>query len=42
MAADLGCTVATVKKHLQRVFDKLGVPSRAALLHEAQNRPRPT
>ncbi len=42
IAADLGCTVATVKKHLQRVFDKLGVPSRAALLHEAQNRPRPT
>jgi DNA-binding CsgD family transcriptional regulator len=28
---DLGCAEATVKKHLQRVFDKLGVPTRAAL-----------
>ncbi|QSQ21863.1 response regulator transcription factor [Pyxidicoccus parkwayensis] len=29
------CSLGTVKKHLQRVFDKLGVSSRAALLHHA-------
>lgn len=32
IAEDLGSEVATVKKHLQRVFDKLGVGSRAALI----------
>lgn len=32
IATELGCRVATVKKHLQRVFDKLGVSRRAALL----------
>lgn len=32
IADELGCSVATVKKHLQRVFDKLGLSSRAALL----------
>ncbi len=35
VADELGCTLATVKKHLQRVFDKLGVSSRAALMHLA-------
>lgn len=35
IAEELGCSVGTVKKHLQRVFDKLGVDSRAALLHRA-------
>jgi DNA-binding CsgD family transcriptional regulator len=35
IAEDLGSKEATVKKHLQRVFDKLGVDSRAALLHRA-------
>jgi DNA-binding CsgD family transcriptional regulator len=35
VAAELGCTEATVKKHLQRVFDKLGVESRTALLVRA-------
>jgi len=38
VADELGCTLATVKKHLQRVFDKLGVPSRAALLYQAARR----
>ncbi len=32
IADDLGCALGTVKKHLQRVYDELGVPSRAALL----------
>lgn len=32
IADELGCSVATVKKHLQRVFDKLGLSSRVALL----------
>jgi DNA-binding CsgD family transcriptional regulator len=31
----LKCSLGTVKKHLQRVFDKLGVDSRAALIHKA-------
>lgn len=31
IADDVGCAEATVKKHLQRIFDKLGVPTRAAL-----------
>jgi DNA-binding NarL/FixJ family response regulator len=35
IAEHLRCTVGTVKKHLQRIFDKLGVSSRAALLHLA-------
>ena len=32
IADDLGCSVATVKKHLQRVYDKLGVSSRGVLI----------
>lgn len=35
VATEVGCSVGTVKKHLQHVFDKVGVPSRAALLHLA-------
>lgn len=35
IADELKCTLNTVKKHLQHVFDKLGVDSRAALLHLA-------
>jgi DNA-binding NarL/FixJ family response regulator len=35
VASQVGCAEATVKKHLQRVFDKLGVPSRAALIARA-------
>jgi DNA-binding CsgD family transcriptional regulator len=35
---DLGCKEATVKKHLQRAFDKLGVDSRAALISRAAQR----
>jgi DNA-binding NarL/FixJ family response regulator len=34
----LTCSLGTVKKHLQRVFDKLGVDSRAALIHKAARR----
>lgn len=33
LVADVArCTVGTVKKHLQGIFDRLGVPSRAALI----------
>jgi DNA-binding CsgD family transcriptional regulator len=35
IANDLGCATATVKKHLQTVFDRLGVPSRTVLLVRA-------
>ncbi|XXY44869.1 helix-turn-helix transcriptional regulator [Sorangium sp. So ce269] len=38
IADDLGCAPATIKKHLQRVYDALGVPSRAALLALAAQR----
>lgn len=38
IADELGCTLGTVKKHLQRVFDKLGISSRAALMHLAARR----
>jgi len=31
IAGELGCRPATVTKHTQHIFDKLGVPSRAAL-----------
>jgi DNA-binding CsgD family transcriptional regulator len=32
IASELGCAEATVKRHLQNIFDKLGVPSRSALV----------
>lgn len=32
IAAELGCAEATVKKHLQAIFDKLGLASRQALI----------
>lgn len=35
IGAELGCATATVKKHLQSVFDRLGVPSRTALVARA-------
>lgn len=35
IASDLGISDQTVKKHLCRSFDKLGVSSRAALIHAA-------
>jgi DNA-binding CsgD family transcriptional regulator len=35
IAQELGCSIGTVKKHLQRTFDKLGLPSRAALIVRA-------
>jgi len=35
IANELCCRVTTVKKHLERIFDKLGVSSRAALVHLA-------
>ncbi len=35
VAREVGCSLATVKSHLQRVFDKLGVSSRAALIARA-------
>ncbi|XXX74013.1 LuxR C-terminal-related transcriptional regulator [Sorangium sp. So ce134] len=38
IAEDLGCAQATVKKHLQRVYDALGVPSRTALMAHAAQR----
>ena len=35
IASDMGISDQTVKKHLSRSFDKLGVSSRAALIHAA-------
>lgn len=35
IAEHLSCSIGTVKKHLQRVFDKLGVDSRGALMNRA-------
>lgn len=35
IAEHLVCSIGTVKKHLQRVFDKLGVDSRGALMNRA-------
>jgi DNA-binding NarL/FixJ family response regulator len=38
IATELGCAAATVKKHLQSIFDKLGLESRAALMARAARR----
>lgn len=38
IAQELGCSLGTVKKHLQHVFDKLGVDNRFDLLHQATRR----
>jgi DNA-binding CsgD family transcriptional regulator len=35
IAEDLRCSVDTVKKHLQHIFDKLGVDQRSQVLHMA-------
>ncbi|HYH96343.1 response regulator transcription factor [Hyalangium sp.] len=35
LAEHLKCSVGTVKKHVQRIFDKLGVGSRSALIEKA-------
>lgn len=35
VAAELGCAEATVKRHMQNVFDKVGVDSRTALIARA-------
>lgn len=35
VAAELGCAEDTVKRHVLNIFDKLGVPSRAALIARA-------
>jgi|CZKU01.1.fsa_nt_gi DNA-binding CsgD family transcriptional regulator len=35
IATELGCREATVKKHIQNIFDKLGVASRTALIAQA-------
>ncbi|WP_437723071.1 response regulator transcription factor [Sorangium sp. So ce861] len=41
IADELGCTVATVKKHVLHIYDKLGVSSRTALCRAAQQDPAP-
>jgi DNA-binding CsgD family transcriptional regulator len=38
IADDIDCRLATVKKHIQHIFDKLGVSSRTALCHIASQR----
>ncbi|MDI1433460.1 LuxR C-terminal-related transcriptional regulator [Polyangium sorediatum] len=35
IASELSITELTVKKHFSRIFDKLGIPNRAALIHMA-------
>ena len=40
IAAELGCTVPTVKKHLTSVFNKLGLSSRTALVARAAEQHR--
>ena len=44
IATELGCETETVKKHLYRVYDKLGVETRAVLIARAveQNGRQPT
>lgn len=39
IAEDLGCALGTVKKHIGRVFDKIGVDSRAQLIARANEEP---
>ncbi|WP_437621256.1 response regulator transcription factor [Sorangium sp. So ce1151] len=41
IADELGCTVATVKKHVLHIYDRLGVPSRSGLCRAAQQQPSP-
>jgi DNA-binding NarL/FixJ family response regulator len=41
IADHLGLALATVKKHLQNVFDKLGVDSRTSLLFRAARNRQP-
>jgi len=41
IAEDLGCKEGTVKKHLQRIFDKLGMANRAELIALAVNSHQP-
>jgi DNA-binding NarL/FixJ family response regulator len=36
IAAELGCAVATVKKHLQNIFDKLGLSTRGQVMAQAR------
>jgi DNA-binding CsgD family transcriptional regulator len=38
VASEIGCAEATVKKHLQHVFDKLGVSTRGQLMARARAR----
>jgi DNA-binding CsgD family transcriptional regulator len=40
IASELGCSEATVKKHMQKIFDKLGVQSRTALVARAAEQRR--
>jgi DNA-binding NarL/FixJ family response regulator len=35
IASELGCAIATVKRHLQTIFDALGVQSRTSLVASA-------
>lgn len=35
IASELGCATATVKRHLQTIFDALGVQNRASLIANA-------
>ncbi|XXY54283.1 LuxR C-terminal-related transcriptional regulator [Sorangium sp. So ce269] len=39
IADDLGCAVATVKKHMLHIYDKLGVSSRSGLCRAAKQEP---
>ena len=40
IASELGCSEATVKKHMQNIFDKLGIQSRTALIARAAEQGR--
>ncbi|WP_437504296.1 response regulator transcription factor [Sorangium sp. So ce1099] len=41
IADELGCTLATVKKHVLHIYDRLGVSSRSGLCRAAQQEPAP-